>query len=325
MCATLLLGMAQAQRPHGGHHGHRDGVSGPTQPTEQPAPRQHHSRSTEFKPVTSCYIAETGSFVVIDSVDCAIDLVMRQGNEMVRVGRYVTDNLHKRHDVKNIIRPRSIAVVGNKIVFVASAAKSVDTSYLGVLDMAPDADGKLPRVAYQGFHSNNYAFSIEPRTHELIVVGNSPAGYDFNIINIEGGLEQIGNTPVQTLHYRVPKQAERIKASDPIGIGLTVVAVAVVFLALMSIYLILAGYGKVIMGFQNRKKEKTPTTPAEATTTNTGNKEAEIYAAIAAAIHLYNDELHDEEDNIITIQKVERAWTPWNAKYYNMNHYFNRR
>ena len=28
---------------------------------------------------------------------------------------------------------------------------------------------------------------------------------------------------------------------------------------------------------------------------------------------------------IITIQKVEREWTPWNAKYYNMNHYFNNR
>jgi hypothetical protein len=53
------------------------------------------------------------------------------------------------------------------------------------------------------------------------------------------------------------------------------------------------------------------------------SKEGEIYAAIATAIHLYNNELHDEEDTVITIAKVEREWTPWNAKYYNMNHYFN--
>ena len=50
-----------------------------------------------------------------------------------------------------------------------------------------------------------------------------------------------------------------------------------------------------------------------------------MYAAIAAAVHLYHEELHDEEDGIITIQKVEREWTPWNAKFYNMNKYFNNR
>ena len=37
----------------------------------------------------------------------------------------------------------------------------------------------------------------------------------------------------------------------------------------------------------------------------------------------YDEEMHDEENTVITIQKVERAWTPWNAKFYNMNHYFN--
>ena len=56
-----------------------------------------------------------------------------------------------------------------------------------------------------------------------------------------------------------------------------------------------------------------------------GASDQEVYAAIAAAIHLYNDELHDEEDTVLTIQKVEREWTPWNAKFYNMNQYFNNR
>ena len=50
-----------------------------------------------------------------------------------------------------------------------------------------------------------------------------------------------------------------------------------------------------------------------------------IYAAIAAAIHMYNEELHDEEPTVITIQKTERSWTPWNAKYISMNKYFNNR
>ena len=64
---------------------------------------------------------------------------------------------------------------------------------------------------------------------------------------------------------------------------------------------------------------------AVAAAASAANKEGEIYAAIATAIHLYNNELHAEEDAVITIQKVEREWTPWNAKFYNMNQYFNNR
>ena len=64
---------------------------------------------------------------------------------------------------------------------------------------------------------------------------------------------------------------------------------------------------------------------AVAAAAEAASQEGDLYAAIAAAIHLYNDELHDEEETVITIQKVEREWTPWNAKYYNMNQYFNNR
>ena len=67
----------------------------------------------------------------------------------------------------------------------------------------------------------------------------------------------------------------------------------------------------------------TPATQSQAA--SSVDVSGEVYAAIAAAVHLYHDELHDEENTIITIQKVERSWTPWNAKYYNMNQYFNKR
>ena len=48
-------------------------------------------------------------------------------------------------------------------------------------------------------------------------------------------------------------------------------------------------------------------------------------SAIATAIYLYNEELHDDEDMVLTIQDVQRAWTPWNDKRFNMNQYFNRK
>ena len=108
------------------------------------------------------------------------------------------------------------------------------------------------------------------------------------------------------------------------------VAVLVVFLALVCIALIIGGYGKAIMKIQDRRAQKAnaaASVKAEVTTAapSASQTSGEIYAAIATAIFLYDEELHDEEDTVITIQKVERAWTPWNAKYYNMNHYFQNR
>ncbi|NPA36061.1 MAG: OadG family protein [Chlorobi bacterium] len=45
----------------------------------------------------------------------------------------------------------------------------------------------------------------------------------------------------------------------------------------------------------------------------------EINAAIALALYLYFNEIHDEESNIITIKEVRRRYSPWNSKLYGMN------
>lgn len=53
--------------------------------------------------------------------------------------------------------------------------------------------------------------------------------------------------------------------------------------------------------------------------------DSDVLAAISAAIFLLQEELHDEEDAVITIKNVERPWSPWSAKFFNMNKYFNNR
>lgn len=42
-------------------------------------------------------------------------------------------------------------------------------------------------------------------------------------------------------------------------------------------------------------------------------------AAIAMALHLYYNEVHDEESSIITIKTVERRYSPWSSKIYGLN------
>ena len=232
------------------------------------------------------------------------------------VASYKTDNTHKRHDLKNILRPVSVGTMGNHVVVLASAVN--DTAYVALLDE------NLNVVARRDFRSPMYAIHIEPGM--LFIVGRNPYGYDINIIPLHGGLEAFANGEILTHHYRVAKQSEKIKMSDPVGIGLTAVAVAVVFLALVCISLIISGSGKLMAGMDDKKKkgDKKKGGAAIAAAASAADKEGEIYAAIATAIHLYNNELHDEENAVLTIQKVEREWTPWNAKFYNMNQYFNK-
>ena len=275
----------------------------------------------DFTSNEACYIPEKKAFVLIDSIDCAVDLLVRQADGLQRVGRFTTDTYRGRHDLVNILRPKSVSVLGDKILVLASSKK--DTSYLAVVSMDPvkcnDEQGfdSLKAVSVIGFSSNAYAFHVDPANNEIIAVGKNPVGYDINFVSFANGVENI--TSSSAFHYHVPKQSERIQASDPYGAGLAVVAVSVVFFALVCIMFMMGGYGKLIQRFQNRKQASGKATA----TSGTGNApEGEVYAAIAAAIYAYSQDLHDVEDTVITIQKTERAWTPWNAKFYNMNRYF---
>ena len=113
--------------------------------------------------------------------------------------------------------------------------------------------------------------------------------------------------------------------------GLTVVAVSVVFIALISVCLIMLGYGSAIRNWNEKRKNKgeakkqSAVSSQPAAVSDKKDVDGEVYAAIATAIYLFNEELHDDEDMVITIQDVQRAWTPWNDKRFNMNQYFNKR
>lgn len=296
----------------------------PQPPQEAPhegCPMHQLAPSLDFVSVKTCYAPQLGAFVAIDSVECSVHLVgfTQDGVDTV-LGRYQTDNIHKRHDLKNILRPVSVSAMGEYIIVLASAVN--DTAYVAILDK--DMNVKARR----GFSSPMYAMRRDGGA--LTVVGRNPYGYDINILPLHRlDFDAFQNGEILTHHYRVAKQSEKIRNSDPVGIGLTAVAVAVVFLALVCIALIIQGSGKLIAGVDEKKngkgKKKTRGGAAVEAAAQAADKEGEIYAAIAAAIHLYNSELHDEENAVLTIQKVEREWTPWNAKFYNMNHYFNNR
>ena len=48
-----------------------------------------------------------------------------------------------------------------------------------------------------------------------------------------------------------------------------------------------------------------------------GRESGEVYAAIAMALYQHL-EVHDVEDTILTINKVKKAYSPWNSKIYSL-------
>jgi len=45
---------------------------------------------------------------------------------------------------------------------------------------------------------------------------------------------------------------------------------------------------------------------------------AEVAAVISYALHLYQQDIHDYEQMILTIQKVVRPYSPWSSKIYGL-------
>jgi len=108
-----------------------------------------------------------------------------------------------------------------------------------------------------------------------------------------------------------------IKKMDPYGIIMAVTAMTVVFLSLILLYVMFKNIGKY-----NIKKSRARSEVASAVTgkPKVANVSAEIYAAIATALHAYNQdsEAHDIENTILTINKVTKNYSPWSSKIYTL-------
>lgn len=51
---------------------------------------------------------------------------------------------------------------------------------------------------------------------------------------------------------------------------------------------------------------------------NAGQESGEIFAAIGAALYEISDDNHDIENTVLTIRKVQRAYSPWSSKIYGL-------
>jgi hypothetical protein len=73
-----------------------------------------------------------------------------------------------------------------------------------------------------------------------------------------------------------------------------------------------------LFGIFGKEKEAPPEEVKPAEKKKPEAKNEDITAAIAVAIFLYRQEVHDYEDTVLTIKRIDRAYSPWSSKIYTL-------
>ncbi|MBQ3739594.1 MAG: OadG family protein [Bacteroidales bacterium] len=138
-----------------------------------------------------------------------------------------------------------------------------------------------------------------------------------------GFLDQFTPGSSNETQAKVSKQ-ERLKRDDPYGIGLAIISMSVVFTALILIFAMLKlfGWSSKKLAQKNAKKTETPVVANVANVDGEKQEDEQLTgeeaAAIATALHLHFNSMHDEESEVITINMPSKHYSPWAQKELTM-------
>ena len=111
-----------------------------------------------------------------------------------------------------------------------------------------------------------------------------------------------------------------LASSVDFGFTVAIVGFSIVFFSLTALVFVFSRLPKIINMKLNRDKlRRDKNKKEEQVTKDDFIVEGNVTAAISLALHLYFNELHDEESNVVTIKKVKRAYSPWSSKIYSVN------
>lgn len=109
------------------------------------------------------------------------------------------------------------------------------------------------------------------------------------------------------------------KQQDENGFAMTIMAMCIVFSALLCLCLCFLAISKIGASIARRNKMEAQGLSAADDVEPTGHDTGEEIAAIAMALRDHFD-AHDQESTILTINKVRRSYSPWSSKIYGMRH-----
>lgn len=111
------------------------------------------------------------------------------------------------------------------------------------------------------------------------------------------------------------KTNDLVKNLDPIGFGMAIIGMLVVFVSLILLYAVFKGIAKYFKYAAAKKLREQQEEHSEE------EMSVELSAAIAAALNQYFSEIHDEESMVLTIKKVSKNYSPWSSKIYSLRNY----
>jgi Na+-transporting methylmalonyl-CoA/oxaloacetate decarboxylase gamma subunit len=100
------------------------------------------------------------------------------------------------------------------------------------------------------------------------------------------------------------------------GVTIAIVGWLIVFAALVLLVIVFTQTPKIIY-YNTRKKLREKNKEARVSDDDL-QIAGDVSAAISTALHLFFDEMHDEESNVITIKRVRKVYSPWSSKIYGL-------
>lgn len=183
------------------------------------------------------------------------------------------------------------------------------------------------------FHTN---FILEPSKDNYIALYDSDGKTLIDEITIPAnqkadlsyGLAVDGQQPWSQLSKVTPStnnltldsnaKIDNFKTNDPWGIGMTMTAMAVVFLGLLLLYAVFKNVGKTAIRISKNNAKKAAAASGIVSPKDISQESGEVLAAIAAAIYEFTEDEHDVENTVLTIRKVTRSYSPWSSKIYGL-------
>lgn len=105
------------------------------------------------------------------------------------------------------------------------------------------------------------------------------------------------------------------------GMTVAIVGFLIVFFSLTILVIVFTRLPKIIKRLVHKrdKTKRRRSRKQEDSAEDDYDIEGNVTAALSLALHLYFNELHDEESNVVTIKKVKKAYSPWSSKIYSVN------
>ncbi len=110
---------------------------------------------------------------------------------------------------------------------------------------------------------------------------------------------------------------QNFKENDQYGVGMALTAMSVVFTALLCLFISFKIIGKIAITIGAARARRAAGVP-KGGKVDPLETSGEVYAAIALALSLHEDNDHDYEETILTMKKVEKRYSPWSSKVYNL-------